>query len=63
MLSLKITATEIADLRQYRPPKQVLGFLPCGFSPVSVFILLRNVHLFNEPSYRLGSQRVRRAPV
>src|ERR1035438_7611899 len=63
MLSLEIAATQSSDLRQDGPPKQVFGLLPCGLAPVSVFVFLRNIHLFHKSPHRLTSERVRRVSV
>jgi YD repeat-containing protein len=63
MLRLQIAATQYSDLRQDGSSKQVLRLLPRGFAPVSVFVLLRNVHLLHKPPHGLGSERVRRVSV
>src|ERR1035437_10329023 len=63
MLSLEIAATQSSNLRQDGPPKQVFGLLPCGLAPVSVFVFLRNIHLFHKSAHRLTSERVRRVSV
>jgi hypothetical protein len=63
MLGFEFTAPQFSDAGKDRSSKQVLRLLSRALAPVAVFVLLRNVHLFNEPSYRFGSQHMRWIPV